>query len=186
MFKSKMFYLPLFVIAVTAAVAQERGRPKKMPKDAVSCNEYAPAVKQIFGQAVGIEQCSILSEETVFNIKGQKFRRVEVRLSGAVDGWASREKGSRAIYFTDGPDFVLAQSGLTGPRSRGVGKYEAASGHGLTIFYPEDARDWNGKLLCHRPRSRILWRYRRIGPARSRQEIQSARRPESLCRIDDR
>jgi hypothetical protein len=57
------------------------------------------------------------------------------------------EKGSRAIYFTDGPDFVLTQSGLTGPRAHGVGKYEAATGHGLTIFYPEDARNWNGKLF---------------------------------------
>ena len=146
MFKHRAIYLLLLLVAVTAASAQERGRAVKIPKDAVSCNEYAPAVKQIFGQAVGVEQCSLISEETVFNVKGQKFRRLEVRLSGAVDGWASREKGSRAIYFTDGPDFVLAQSGLTGPRSRGVGKYEAASGHGLTIFYPEDARDWNGKL----------------------------------------
>lgn len=70
-----------------------------------------------------------------------------MRLSGGVEGWASREKGSRAIYFTDGPDFVLTQSGLTGARSRGVGKYEAATGHGLTISYPEDARNWNGKLF---------------------------------------
>jgi hypothetical protein len=101
----------------------------------------------VIGQPVGVEQCSIISEETVFNIKGQKFRRIEVRLGGAVDGWASREKGSRAIYFTDGPDFVLAQSGLTGPRAHGVGKYEAATGHGLTIFYPEDVRNWNGKLF---------------------------------------
>ena len=96
---------------------------------------------------MGVEQCLIISEETVFNINGKKFRRVEIRLSGGVEGWASREKGSRAIYFTDGPDFVLTQSGLTGPRAHGVGKYEASTGHGLTIFYPEDARNWNGKLF---------------------------------------
>lgn len=41
----------------------------------------------------------------------------------------------------------MTQSGLTGPRSRGVGKYEAATGHGLTILYPEDARNWNRKLF---------------------------------------
>jgi hypothetical protein len=140
MFKHQAIYLPLLLVVVAVAFAQERGRSVKIPKDAVSCNEYAPALKQIFGQAIGIEQCSIISEETVFNIKGQKFRRLELRLSGTVEGWAAREKGSRAIYFTDGPDFVLAQSGLTGPRSRGIGKYEATSGHGLTIFYPEDVR----------------------------------------------
>src|SRR5262252_6078490 len=32
-------------------------------------------------------------------------------------------------------------------RSRGVGRYEGATGHGLTILYPEDARNWNGKLF---------------------------------------
>ena len=134
------------ICAASGAVAQERGKPAKVIKDAVSCNEFVLPLKQSMGQAVGVEQCLILSEETVFNIKGHKFRRVELWLTGAVEGWASREKGSRAIYFTDGPDFVLAQSGLTGPRSRGIGKYEGSTGHGLTIFYPEDVRNWNGKL----------------------------------------
>jgi hypothetical protein len=114
--------------AASGAVAQERGKSAKMLKDAVSCNEFALPAKQSMGQAVGVEQCLILAEETVFNTKGHKFRRVELRLTGAVDGWASREKGSRAIYFTDGPDFVLTQSGVTGPRSRGIGKYQGRRG----------------------------------------------------------
>ncbi|HEX9442807.1 MAG TPA: alpha/beta hydrolase domain-containing protein [Candidatus Binatia bacterium] len=99
------------------------------------------------GQSVGVEQCLIVSEETVFNIKGEKFRRVEMRLTGTVEGWASTEKGQRANYFTDGPDFVFTQSGLAGPRARGVARYEASTGHGMTILYPEDARHWNGKLF---------------------------------------
>lgn len=124
--------------------AQEK--PKASFKDARSCNEFAAPLRQALGKNIGVEHCYIISEETVFNIKGQRFRRVEVRLSGTVEGWASREKGSRAAYFTDGPEFVLVQSGLTGPRSRGVGRYDAATKHGLTILYPENARDWNGKL----------------------------------------
>ena len=98
------------------------------------------------GKPVGVEECRIISEETVFNIKGHKFRRVEMRITGTVDGWASTEKGSRAIYFTDGPDFVFTQLGLTGLRSRGIARYESSMGHGMTIFYPEDSRHWNGKL----------------------------------------
>jgi alpha/beta hydrolase family protein len=142
------FHFVFFLVLMSSvAVAQERAKSAKPIKDAVSCNEFAPAAKQLMGQFVGVEQCYIISEEIVFNINEHKFRRVEVRLSGGVEGWASREKGSRAIYFTDGPDFVLAQSGLTGPRSRGVGRYEATTGHGMTIFYPEDARNWNGKLF---------------------------------------
>jgi len=143
----KYFFLLITVLFVSSIGAQEHARSVKVIKDAVSCNEFAQSGKQLFGQRVGVEQCEIVSEETVFNIKGQKFRRLEVRLSGGVEGWASREKGSRAIYFTDGPDFVLVQSGLTGPRSRGVGRYEGTTGHGLTILYPEDARNWNGKLF---------------------------------------
>jgi Alpha/beta hydrolase domain len=128
-----------------AGVAQEKQVSAKF-KDAVSCNEFAAASKQIMGKPVGVEECRIISEETVFNIKGHRFRRVEMRITGNVDGWASTEKGSRAIYFTDGPDFVFTQSGLTGPRARGIAKYEASTGHGMTIFYPENPRQWNGKL----------------------------------------
>ena len=142
------FYIVLWVLLMGAlASAQEQGKSAKAIKDAVPCNEFAQPVKQVIGQVVGVEHCHIISEETVFNANGHKFRRVEARLSGGVEGWASREKGSRAIYFTDGPDFVLTQSGLTGPRSRGVGRYEASTGHGMTIFYPEDARHWNGKFF---------------------------------------
>src|SRR5262245_26116984 len=128
-----------------AGVAQEKQISATF-KDAVSCDEFAPASKQIMERSVGVEECRIISEETVFNIKGHRFRRVEMLITGTVDGWASTEKGPRAIYFTDGPDFVFAQSGLKGPRARGIGRYEASTGHGMTIFYPEDPRQWNGKL----------------------------------------
>jgi hypothetical protein len=101
------------------------------------------------GQNVGVEQCQIISEETVFNIKGHKFRRVEIRLTGTVEGWVSKQKGSRLIHFTDGPDFVFTQFGLTGPRGHGVGRYEASTGHGMTIIYPEDPRHWNVKLYIN-------------------------------------
>lgn len=136
--------LSVLLAVVGAAAAQEKTADKF--KDAAPCNEFAPTASQATGQTIGVERCHVVSEETVFNIKGQKFRRVEVRLSGTVEGWASREKGSRAGYFTDGPEFVFVQSGLTGPRARGVARYEAATKHGLTIFYPQDARHWNGKL----------------------------------------
>lgn len=142
------FYVVLVVLLMgVVASAQERKLSAKPIKNAAPCNEFAQTAKQVMNQAVGVEQCHIVSEETVFNANGHKFRRVEIRLSGGVEGWASREKGSRAIYFTDGPDFVLTQSNLTGPRSPGVGRYEASTGHGMTIFYPEDARTWNGKLF---------------------------------------
>ena len=61
-----------------AGIAQEKQVPAKF-KDGVSCDEFAAATTQVMGKAVGVEQCQIVSEETVFNIKGHKFRRVEMR-----------------------------------------------------------------------------------------------------------
>jgi Alpha/beta hydrolase domain len=138
-------FLSLLLLGSLAA-AQERTKTGQAIKDAVSCNEFAVSSKQTTGHAEGVEHCHIISEESVFNIKGHRYRRVEIRLSGAVAGWVSREKGNRSAYFTDGPDFVFAQSGLTGARARGAGRYEASTGHGMTILYPEDSRQWNGKL----------------------------------------
>jgi hypothetical protein len=140
-------FLGAILLLGEIGVAQEKQVAAKF-KDAVSCDELAfPTKPQVMGKTVGVEQCHIISEQTVFNIKGHRFRRVEMRLTGTVDGWASTEKKSRAIYFTDGPDFVFTQSGLTGPRARGLARYEAATGHGMTILYPEDPRHWNGKLF---------------------------------------
>ncbi len=133
------------VFLTQTAFTQEKAKSAKAV-EGVSCNEFAPPVKQGTSGPVGVEQCTIISEETVFNIKGHKFRRVEIRLTGTVSGWASKEKGSRAVYFTDGPDFVFTQSGLTGARAEGIARYEASTGHGMTILYPEDPKQWNGKL----------------------------------------
>jgi Alpha/beta hydrolase domain len=146
MLRAVLTALGMILVFGQSGLPQEKQKLAAKFKDAVSCNELAAPNKQVMGKPVGVEQCQIISEETVYDIKGHKFRRVEIRLTGTVEGWASTEKGSRAIYFTDGPDFVFTQSGLTGPRARGIARYEASTGHGMTIFYPEDPRQWNGKL----------------------------------------
>ena len=146
MLRAVLTALGMILVFGQSGFPQEKQKLSAKFKDAVSCNELAGPNKQVMGKAVGVEQCQIISEEIVYDIKGHKFRRVEIRLTGTVEGWASTEKGSRAIYFTDGPDFVFTQSGLTGPRARGIARYEASTGHGMTILYPEDPRHWNGKL----------------------------------------
>jgi Alpha/beta hydrolase domain len=146
MLRAVLTALGMILVFGQSGFPQEKQKLSAKFKDAVSCNELAGPNNQVMGKAVGVEQCQIISEEIVYDIKGHKFRRVEIRLTGTVEGWASTEKGSRAIYFTDGPDFVFTQSGLTGPRARGIARYEASTGHGMTILYPEDPRHWNGKL----------------------------------------
>jgi hypothetical protein len=76
------FYLVFLLVLISSvASAQERSKAGKAIQDAVPCNEFALPVKQAVGQPVGVEQCHIISEETVFNVKGHHFRRVEVRLT---------------------------------------------------------------------------------------------------------
>ncbi len=146
---TRHFFLPALIAIASILADQTEVWPAAsgLPNEAPSCVEFAPAVKQVDGKAVGIEECRILSEETVFNIRGHRYRRLEIRISGTVDGWAVKEKGPRSIYFTDGPDFVFAQPGHPGKRYRGIAKYEAAKGSGMTILYPDDPCQWNGKLF---------------------------------------
>src|SRR5262245_7047844 len=141
-----LFALSVAIIAASPAGAQPRSTaPEKASAPAVSCDEFLPARKQVGGKSVGPDECKIVSEEVVLNLKGQRFRRLELRISGTVDGFAVKQ-GPRTEYFNDAPDFVFAQSGNNGPRFRGTGRYSGATGHGMTLFVPLEAANWNGKL----------------------------------------
>jgi hypothetical protein len=111
-----------------------------------SCNEFLPAPIQVGDQSVGPTQCTIVTDEIVFNVRRQPYRHLELRISGTLDGWVA-EQGRRFNYFNDGPEFVFSQSGNTTPRHRGIGRYEAATGHGISLFFPQNVSDWNGKLF---------------------------------------
>ena len=137
----------VLAIAIGAGCAQERRKASTKKETLGYCKEFAPPNKEVRGKVVGVEECEITAERVVSNIHGHKYRRVEIRISGTVDGWAIIKKGRRYTYFNDGPDFVFTQSGNTSKRFRGIGKYEASNGSGMTIFYPEDPDQWNGKLF---------------------------------------
>ncbi len=127
----------VLAIAIDAGYAQERQKASTKKETLDSCKEFAPPNKEVRGKVVGVEECGVTAERVVFNIRGHKYRRVEMRISGTVDGWAIKKKGRRYNYFNDGPDFVFTQSGNISRRFRGIGKYEASKGSGMTIFYPE-------------------------------------------------
>jgi hypothetical protein len=132
--------------AIIASPARSEPRSTGLEKASVaaaSCDEFLPARKQAGGKNIGPDECKIVSEEVVFNLKGQRFRRLELRISGTVDGFAVKQ-GPRTEYFNDAPDFVFAQSGNNGQRFHGIGRY--SGGHGMTLFVPLEAANWNGKL----------------------------------------
>src|SRR5262245_37302395 len=139
-----LFALSVAIIAASPAGAQPRSTaPEKPSAPAVSCDELLPARKQAGGKSIGPDECRIVSEEVVFNLKGQRFRRLELRIGGMVEGFAVKQ-GPRTEYFNDAPDFVFAQSGNNGPRVHGTGRY--SGNHGMTLFVPLEAANWNGKL----------------------------------------
>lgn len=134
------------LISWEALHAQERPPTPRQGAPAASCNEFLPPPTQVAEKKIGPEDCRIVSEEVVFNLKGQRYQRREVRISGTVEGWAAKQ-GSRFNYFSDAPDFVLTQSGNTAQRFKGLGRYSASTGHGASLFLPEDPAHWNGKLF---------------------------------------
>ncbi len=106
-----------------------------------------PSLKIWLDKTVGIDGCTITSSRIVENAKGKPFRRLEIAVSGTVPGWAVVTKQPNSTSFTDAPDIVFDQLGVTGKRYRGIARYEAGKGSGLTLFIPVKAADWNGKLF---------------------------------------
>jgi hypothetical protein len=107
----------------------------------------------IGGKAVGPDEC--LMQETDLTFAGQRFRRIDIGLSGTVDGYMAKARGIKEEstgnreyihYFTNAPDLVFPQGGNPGPILHGVGRYEATKGTSVTVLYPVDAKAWNGKM----------------------------------------
>src|SRR5215467_15702193 len=118
-----LFALSAAIVTTSPASAQPRSNgPEKASAPAVSCDAFLPVRKQVGGKSIGPDECKIVSEEVVFNLKGQGFRRFELRISGTLDGFAVKQ-GPRTEYFNDAPDFVFAQSGNNGPRFHSTGRY---------------------------------------------------------------
>lgn len=133
---------------LTAAMAQAQPAPKA-PKNLdglPSCAEILPMKKEVAGKSVGPDDCRILAQQKVFDMQGQIFERLELRVSGNVEGWAIKD-GRRGNYFNDAPDMVFAQSQNPGARFKGVARYDGATGHGMSLFFPAEAKHWNGKLF---------------------------------------
>lgn len=139
-------FLTVFFAWQSIAIAAQERQQAQGKSTVPSCGDFLPSKKQIAGKGIGPEECRLVSEEVVFDIKGQKFQRLELRISGTVEGWAAKE-GRRFNYFNDAPDIVYTQSGNNNPRFKGVGRYEGSKGSGISLFFPQNPGDWNGKLF---------------------------------------
>jgi len=102
--------------------------------------------KGVQGKLVGPESCHITREIPIANVHGVAYRRIEMGVSGSIQGYAVKN-GPRIVNFTDVPELGMGQKGNLGPYFHGVGVYHSEKGSGLTLFIPESSEDWNGKLF---------------------------------------
>jgi hypothetical protein len=144
------------MVAVACAWLPNLGQAEEAAAEKpVSCLPSAPPPTGTGAAKIGIDSCQIVAESIVLNRHGKKFRRLEIWLGGTVDGWAVTDKAAKMTYFTDGPDIVFAQFGVTAKPSHGVGRYSPPKGapssfpdgHAMTLLLPADAKDWNGKIF---------------------------------------
>jgi hypothetical protein len=123
----------LLVTCATSVAAQ--------PLDQVSCDEMLLPQRVSKGKKVGPTSCRMM--ETDVTIDARAFRRVDIGLDGAIEGYLPKT-GMYINYFTSAPDLVFPAGRNSGPVHHGVARYKAGTGAAMTIVYPKDK--WNGKM----------------------------------------
>lgn len=108
------------------------------------CDDSLLPARIVRGQHVGPSSCQM--QETAVTSDGRKVHRIDVGLTGTVDGYLARV-GDYKEYFTNSPDLVFPQT--WGPREIlfAVATYERDKGAAMTIVYPADRSAWNGKMF---------------------------------------
>src|SRR5262249_14572522 len=120
----------------------------------VSCNEFLLPKFEIRGKQLGQKDCKMI--ETDFTFLGRKFRRMDMGISGTIDGFAPKE-GRYNHYFSANPEYNIAQSGNTNPIFYGVGEYDMNKGNAVIFIYPLDKSAWNGKEFVTAHGAGVWW-----------------------------
>lgn len=108
-----------------------------------SCDQFMTPKYQVNGKTVGQDSCRMI--EHAVTLDGRKYRRVDVGITGTIEGYTASE-GVRSAYFTTAPEFVFTQVGNTSKRRQGIGRYEADKGSAVVVLYPEEPGAWNGRM----------------------------------------
>ena len=97
----------LLAVCAPALQAQEAAASK-----VVSCNEFLLPKWEMRGKLLGQEECKMI--ETDFTFLGRKFRRMDMGITGTIDGY-NPKVGRYNHYFSANPEFNIAQSGNKNP-----------------------------------------------------------------------
>jgi len=111
-----------------------------------SGREFMVPKKEMNGKPIGQED--VLIQEVVITDSDHRYRRLDVGVSGTVDGWAvKQDSGFQYRQFQSAPEFTFTQVGNLYRRFHGIVRYEASKGMGMTLIYPEAGTGWNKKLF---------------------------------------
>ncbi len=109
-----------------------------------SGTEFMVPKKEVNGKLIGQED--VLIQEVGISDSGRRYRRLDVGISGTLEGWVVKE-GPGARSFNSAPEFSFVQTGSVHRRFHGILRYEASKGSSMTIIYPEAGTEWNRKLF---------------------------------------
>ena len=111
-----------------------------------SGTEFMVPKKEVNGKSIGQED--VLIQEVVITDSDRRYRRLDVGVSGTVDGWVVKEGSAPSRReLRSAPEFTLTQIGSVNRRFHGIVRYEASKGMGMTLIYPEAGTGWNKKLF---------------------------------------
>jgi len=111
-----------------------------------SGKEFMVPKKEVNGKLIGQED--VLIQEVVITDSDRQYRRLDVGVSGTIDGWAVKEgSGTQRRQFGSAPEFTFTQVGNVYRHFHGIVRYEASKGMGMTLIYPEAGTGWNKKLF---------------------------------------
>lgn len=110
------------------------------------CARLLDSTRAASGSTAGITSCTMSAPRPIESADGAAYELLEVGVSGTLDGFTVKE-GPRYEMLTDLPEFALAQRQNLGPYFRATGTYSAEKGNLLTIFLPQSAEHWNGKMF---------------------------------------
>lgn len=135
--------LALLILAASTAIPFPAGAAS--PGKQQSCDRLLPPLRQVQGNRVGPETCRMQRTELEYN--GRRYVRLDIGLDGSVEGWVTKD-GDYNEYLTNAPELVFPQAQASEPRQPylAVARYERLRGAAVLLFYPENRRDWNGKL----------------------------------------
>ncbi len=107
----------------------------------------AGLTRVVNGKKVGPEKFTVLEDRIIQNACATRYHQVEAALSGSIDGYTVKT-GTRVELLVDEPEIQLAQRLNHEERFHGIGRYSAEGDKksGMTIFFPDSPKDWNGKL----------------------------------------